>query len=57
MTGIEPRPQHNPEAFNRKIRHAIKGKAGVRKAAKAENARMMRRARRAANREVLAELG
>lgn len=54
MTGIEPRPQHDPEAFNRKSRHSTRPRtAGSRTPAKAENARMMRRRRRAANRAYL----
>lgn len=51
MTGIEPRPQHDFEAFDRKSRNATRPRtAGSRTPAKAESARAMRRARRAQNR-------
>ncbi|MEE2040218.1 hypothetical protein Q8791_23665 [Nocardiopsis sp. CT-R113] len=51
MTGIERRPQHDYEAFSRKHRNSTRPRtAGSRTPLKAENARMMRRRRRAENR-------
>lgn len=51
MTGIEPRPQHDFEAFDRKGRNATRPRtAGSRIPAKAESARAMRRAQNRAYR-------